>query len=438
MTNQLAIDMPGRAAIRKILQGSSQESETTRPLGPMTPPIVDRVLHTSGRPLDRTIQSAFQDAPPYSLGEVRIHTDREAADSATAIGAEAYTYGTHIVFGPGRYRPESPEGSELLSHELAHVAQQRGAGNTEVFKEIASGNTRAEQEADRIARSGGGQVRETLSRPAIQRKEIPVSIVGRMRMGHRAPQDWFSVDRRAWRQASRSGTLARLPQANTFILAAIYNTHSLRPQEYATIAERYDYYDLISYVIEHDSNAPQEIRGVRFFHAANLVTGSPGVGSIESLGGKVKLSSGTRDVLQEVNAELFAENMRIIRNLLLDWREPRDPLQSESKQTLSAFEFDLKMVEFEQGTVERYLLRKGREITPEIVDEINGTLDPNWLEGFVLPSAEAMEWAIAALGVSKLDFTVLAHRVAIGIATVHKFHRRAKAEYLRYMAGRGR
>jgi len=56
---------------------------------------------------------------------VRIHTEAEAAASARAIKALAYTAGEHVVFDAGRYAPETSEGRRLIAHELAHVVQQR-------------------------------------------------------------------------------------------------------------------------------------------------------------------------------------------------------------------------------------------------------------------------------------------------------------------------
>lgn len=60
------------------------------------------------------------------LGDVRVHTGAEAAASAQAAGAEAYTTGKDIVFAPGAYRPDSPEGRRLLAHEVAHTLQPEG------------------------------------------------------------------------------------------------------------------------------------------------------------------------------------------------------------------------------------------------------------------------------------------------------------------------
>jgi hypothetical protein len=44
---------------------------------------------------------------------------------AAAIGALAFTQGSHIHFAPGQYNPASPQGQQVLGHELAHVVQQR-------------------------------------------------------------------------------------------------------------------------------------------------------------------------------------------------------------------------------------------------------------------------------------------------------------------------
>jgi hypothetical protein len=74
-----------------------------------------------GRPLDLATLAFFEPRLGADLGAVRVHTDGEAASSARALRAEAYTVGISIVFGAGRYDPQSSTGKELLAHELAHV-----------------------------------------------------------------------------------------------------------------------------------------------------------------------------------------------------------------------------------------------------------------------------------------------------------------------------
>ena len=62
------------------------------------------------------------------FGDVRVHTGPAAAESARSVGAAAYAVGPDLVFGEGRFRPDTQPGRRLLAHELAHVAQQsRGA-----------------------------------------------------------------------------------------------------------------------------------------------------------------------------------------------------------------------------------------------------------------------------------------------------------------------
>jgi hypothetical protein len=75
----------------------------------------------AGRPMEPTTRRFFEPRLGSDLGEVRIHDDGRAARSAQALGAEAYTVGSDIVFGQGRYAPDRADGRELLAHELAHV-----------------------------------------------------------------------------------------------------------------------------------------------------------------------------------------------------------------------------------------------------------------------------------------------------------------------------
>lgn len=141
------------------------------------PQIVNDVLHSPGRPLDSSIQktmaarfSLLRDQPLRSMarnapaarlavnqpgdryeqeadrvseqvmrradaapapggntfGDVCVHTDARAAESARAVGALAYTVGNHVVFGPGQYSPGTSGGQRLLAHELTHTLQQGG------------------------------------------------------------------------------------------------------------------------------------------------------------------------------------------------------------------------------------------------------------------------------------------------------------------------
>ena len=95
------------------------------------PSVVDEVLHTAGQPLGAEVRQPMEARFGQDFSRVRVHSDGKAAASASAVGANAYTVGPHIVFGPGQYRPGSAEGHRLLAHELTHVVQQRNAADTD-------------------------------------------------------------------------------------------------------------------------------------------------------------------------------------------------------------------------------------------------------------------------------------------------------------------
>jgi hypothetical protein len=61
----------------------------------------------------------------HDFGKVRVHADDQARRSAEEFGTRAYAIGDHIVFGSGEYAPNTPDGRELLWHELIHVTEQR-------------------------------------------------------------------------------------------------------------------------------------------------------------------------------------------------------------------------------------------------------------------------------------------------------------------------
>ncbi|WP_369148419.1 DUF4157 domain-containing protein [Streptomyces sp. R44] len=84
---------------------------------------------SAGAPLDAHTRREMESRLGWDLTHVRVHTGRQAAESAAALGARAYTTGPHIVCGGGE-DPASASGRRLLAHELAHVAQQaRGEGH---------------------------------------------------------------------------------------------------------------------------------------------------------------------------------------------------------------------------------------------------------------------------------------------------------------------
>ena len=103
-----------------------------------------------GKPLPETVRSKMEAALGADFSAVRVHVGPQAE----RIGAIAFTMGTDIYFAPGRYRPDSVHGQQLLGHELAHVVQQRaGRVKNPLGSELAVVQDHAlEAEADRLGR----------------------------------------------------------------------------------------------------------------------------------------------------------------------------------------------------------------------------------------------------------------------------------------------
>jgi len=79
----------------------------------------------SGTPLPEDVREFMEPRFRADFGQVRIHTDQQAERLSARLSARAFTYGKDIFFGRGEYRPDTPEGAELLAHELTHTIQQQ-------------------------------------------------------------------------------------------------------------------------------------------------------------------------------------------------------------------------------------------------------------------------------------------------------------------------
>ena len=88
------------------------------------PHIVHQALRSPSEPLDRETRAYFEPRFGADFSGVRVHRDNHANQSARAVQAHAYTFGSDIAFAAGRYSPRTAQGRNLLAHELAHVVQQ--------------------------------------------------------------------------------------------------------------------------------------------------------------------------------------------------------------------------------------------------------------------------------------------------------------------------
>ena len=95
--------------------------------GGFAPPVVDDVLRSPARPLAPQTRALMEAHFGHDFSQVRIHADTGASHAADAVQAQAFTYGSDIVFGSGKFAPSTQAGLRLLAHELTHVVQQGAA-----------------------------------------------------------------------------------------------------------------------------------------------------------------------------------------------------------------------------------------------------------------------------------------------------------------------
>ncbi|MDQ3366845.1 MAG: DUF4157 domain-containing protein [Myxococcota bacterium] len=125
-------------------------------------------------PVDQALGQAGG-GEPHASG-AKLHTGPAAQAAARELGAAAFTAGDNIYFGEGQHAPGTPEGDQLLEHELAHVQQTKGGtpptpGNYKVSKpddaaEVAATEAETGEGSVGSAESGTIHLKKKITAPA--------------------------------------------------------------------------------------------------------------------------------------------------------------------------------------------------------------------------------------------------------------------------------
>ena len=143
----------GNASVAGLLGDSEREERS---------PVLDVIGSGGGQPLEDGVRSGMETRFGHDFGDVRVHTDTRASESARAVQAHAYTVGSDIVFQSDRYSPNSSEGQHMLAHELTHVVQQRSGP---VDGTPAGGGVRISDPSDRFEREAEATADRVMSAP---------------------------------------------------------------------------------------------------------------------------------------------------------------------------------------------------------------------------------------------------------------------------------
>jgi Domain of unknown function (DUF4157) len=144
------------------LQKTAGNATVSAALEEQEPSLVKEVVGSGGgTPLDSDTRGFMESRLGTDFGDVRVHTDATASESARSVQAHAYTVGNDVVFQSGKYAPENDSGKRMLAHELTHVVQQRSGpvagtpalGGIQISHPSDRFEQAAESSADRVMSS---------------------------------------------------------------------------------------------------------------------------------------------------------------------------------------------------------------------------------------------------------------------------------------------
>ncbi|MFE6775585.1 DUF4157 domain-containing protein [Streptomyces sp. NPDC057702] len=151
----------GNSAVRALVQRDAHDEPPESAERPRSS-VHDVVSSGGGRSLDPETRTDMEARLGADFSDVRVHTDGAAHDSATEVGAHAYTVGTHVVFQRDAYDPSSHQGRTTLAHELTHVLQQRSGP---VDGAEAPGGIRVSDPGDRFEREAAANAERVMAQP---------------------------------------------------------------------------------------------------------------------------------------------------------------------------------------------------------------------------------------------------------------------------------
>ena len=115
---RLAHEVMGNRSVGSWIDAKLKSNGAGRAHAEAAPEAGIAVPESGGQPLLGPLQAFFASRMGHDFSGVRVHTDAQAASSAQALNAKAYTAGHNIVFAAGQYAPENPAGKKLLAHRI--------------------------------------------------------------------------------------------------------------------------------------------------------------------------------------------------------------------------------------------------------------------------------------------------------------------------------
>lgn len=162
-------DVVGAAGLRDLQRSAGNQGVNAALQDEEPSPVHDVINSGGGQPLEPGVRADMEARLGHDFGDVRVHYDTRAEESAKSVNALAYTVGSDIVFQRDSYDPSSDAGRVTLAHELTHVIQQRSGP---VDGTPAPGGIRLSDPSDRFEREAAANAERAISAQTfVQRDE---------------------------------------------------------------------------------------------------------------------------------------------------------------------------------------------------------------------------------------------------------------------------
>ena len=155
------LDVAGPAGLVGLQRAAGNSAASTLIEEERSP--VHDVITSGGTPLPVDVRTDMEGRFGQDFGDVRVHNDGSAHESAKSVNAQAYTVGSNIVFQRDKYDPASDAGRHMIAHELTHVVQQRSGP---VDGTDAGGGVKISDPSDRFERDAVANADRLMSTPA--------------------------------------------------------------------------------------------------------------------------------------------------------------------------------------------------------------------------------------------------------------------------------
>lgn len=147
------------------------------------PAAIRPLLHSPGpgEPLPGSVARSVSRSIGADVSVVRVHSDHGSAVAADLVSARAFTFGSHVYLGAR----ERPTDLGLMSHEIAHVAQQQAAAagpRVQLFGGATAEplELEAQQASRAVTRGEAFVISGRTGGPLVQRQEGEGGIRGRV------------------------------------------------------------------------------------------------------------------------------------------------------------------------------------------------------------------------------------------------------------------